>query len=147
MSFQLPDEGAASAELARQTHAWWLAAAEKAEIDVAGFDPDAPLNERIAWALGQGLEIGAVYSRFSSKRQHGNGDQVRTCVEHAASKGIYCPPEFVSMDEAQRGYRTRRDGLNRMLLILKHGLAKVLLVFKASRLYRQAFRFLAKICG
>ena len=54
MSFQLPDEGAASAELARQTHAWWLAAAEKAEIDVAGFDPDAPLNEQITWALGLG---------------------------------------------------------------------------------------------
>ena len=109
MSFQLPDEGAASAELARQTHAWWLAAAEKAEIDVTGFDPDAPLNEQITWALGQGLEIGAVYSRFSSKRHHGNGDQVRTCVEHAASKGIFCLPEYVCVVEAQVGVPVDRE--------------------------------------
>lgn len=43
-------------------------------------------------------------------------------------------------DEAQRGYRARRQGLDRMLAILKGRHATVLLVFKASRLYRQAFK-------
>lgn len=140
MVFQLCDVGAADNELVRDTHAWWQDAAEKAGINVSGFDRNAPLNERIAWALGQGLDIGVIYSRFSSKRQHSTSDQVRTCIQHAAANNIYCPPEFLCVDEAQRGYRTRREGLDRMLLILKHRHATVLLVFKASRLYRQAFK-------
>ncbi|MCR9294158.1 MAG: recombinase family protein, partial [bacterium] len=140
MAFQLPDAGAASQELAREVHEWWQEAAEKTDVDLSGFDPAAPLDERIAWALGQGLDIGTIYSRFSSKRQHSTSDQVRTSVQHAANKGIYCPPEFVCVDEAQRGYRARREGLDRMLLILKNRHATVLLVFKASRLYRQAFK-------
>ncbi len=140
MAFQLPDAGAANQELARDIHEWWQEAAEKTDIDLSGFDPAAPLDERIAWALGQGLDIGTIYSRFSSKRQHSTPDQVRTSVHHAATKGIYCPPEFVCVDEAQRGYRARREGLDRMLLILKNRYATVLLVFKASRLYRQAFK-------
>ncbi len=140
MAFQLPDAGAANQELARDIHEWWQEAAEKTDIDLSGFDPAAPLAERIAWALRQGLDIGTIYSRFSSKRQHSTSDQVRTSVQHAATKGIYCPPEFVCVDEAQRGYRARREGLDRMLLILKKRYANVLLVFKASRLYRQAFK-------
>jgi site-specific DNA recombinase len=140
MTFQLPDAGAASQELAREIHVWWQEAAENTDIDLTGFDPDAPLDQRIAWALKQGLDIGTVYSRFSSKLQHSTSDQVRTSVHHAATKRIYCPPEFVCVDEAQRGYRARREGLDRMLLILKHRYATVLLVFKASRLYRQAFK-------
>ena len=140
MAFQLPDAGSARSELAREVHAWWQDAAEKTDIALSGFDHRAPLDERIAWALEQRLDIGTVYSRFSSKRQHSTGDQVKTCVEHAVAKGIYCPPELACVDEAQRGYRTRRDGLNRMLMILKNRYATVLLVFKASRLYRQAFK-------
>lgn len=140
MPFQLPDAGAANEELAREVHAWWQEAAEKTDVDLSDFDFNAPLEERIAWALEQKLDIGTVYSRFSSKRQHSTADQVRTCVQHAASKDIYCPPEFVCVDEAQRGYRARREGLDRMLAILKHRYATVLLLFKASRLYRQAFK-------
>ena len=140
MAFQLPTAGAVSLELARNVHVWWQDAAKKTSFDLSRFDSDAPLDERIAWALEQGLEIGTVYSRFSSKRQHSTSDQVRTSVQHAATKGIYCPPEFVCVDEAQRGYRARREGLDRMLTILKNRYATVLLVFKASRLYRQAFK-------
>jgi len=140
MAFQLPNAGAASQELAGDVHVWWQDAAKKTSIDLSRFDPDAPLDERIAWAFEQAIEIGTVYSRFSSKRQHSTSDQVRTSVQHAATKGIYCPPELVCVDEAQRGYRARREGLDRMLTILKHRYATVLLVFKASRLYRQAFK-------
>ncbi|REJ88284.1 MAG: recombinase [Planctomycetota bacterium] len=145
MSTDLSNAGGADNELARNVHEWWQEAAEKAEVDdkkldLSGFDPDASLDERIAWALVQGLDIGTVYSRYSSKRQHSTADQVRTCVQHAAGKGIYCPPEYVCVDEAQRGYRARREGLDRMRAILKNRSATVLLVFKASRLYRQAFK-------
>jgi DNA invertase Pin-like site-specific DNA recombinase len=140
MSFELSAAGEVNEELTREIHLWWQESAQAAGIDVLGFDPDAPLGERIAWALSLGLVIGTIYTRFSSKRQHSTPDQVRTCVQEASRKGIYCPPELVSVDEAQRGYRTRRDGLNRMLMILKGRYATVLLVFKASRLYRQAFK-------
>ena len=140
MTFQLSEAGGANHELALDVHVWWQAAAKNAGIDLSSFNPNAPLDSRIAWALERGLEIGTVYSRFSSKRQHSTADQVRTSVQHAAAKGIYCPPEFVCIDEAQRGYRTRREGLDRMLAILKNRYATVLLVFKASRLYRQAFK-------
>lgn len=140
MSFSLPEAGSIDAALAAEVHAWWLAAVQGAGRETAGFDATASLADRIAWALRHGFEIGTIYTRFSSKRQHSTADQARTCVEHAARNRIYCPPELVSVDEAQRGYLTRRDGLNRMLMILKQRFAKVLLVFKASRLYRQAFK-------
>lgn len=140
MSFELSVAGAVDEELAREIHQWWQESAQAAGIDLSGFDADAPLATRIAWALALGLVIGTIYTRFSSKRQHSTSDQVRTCVQDASHKRIYCPPELVSIDEAQRGYRARRDGLDRMLSILKNRYATVLLVFKASRLYRQAFK-------
>lgn len=140
MTFELSAEGAVNSELAGEIHQWWQENAQAAGIDLSGFDAHAPLSNRIAWALAARLVVGTIYTRFSSKRQHSTSDQVRTCLQDAAFKRIYCPPELVSIDEAQRGYRARRDGLNRMLSILKHRYATVLLVFKASRLYRQAFK-------
>lgn len=140
MGIHLQEAGAIGEPLSSEIHAWWIAAAQSAGHDVAGCDAAAPLSDRIAWALEKGYEIGTIYTRFSSKRQHSTADQARTCVEHAARLRIYCPPEFVSVDEAQRGYLSRRDGLKRMLAILEQRHAKVLLVFKASRLYRQAFK-------
>jgi len=145
MNFPIPEAGAVDSELSRQIDQWWRESAERSGIDLRGFDSSAPLEERIACALSIGLVIGLIYSRYSSKQQHSTDDQVRTCVQHAAAKGIYCPPEYVSADEGQRGYYTRRLGLDRTLLILKHTAASVLLVFKASRLYRQAFKGYALI--
>ncbi|MBI1311627.1 recombinase [bacterium] len=140
MAFQLSEAGTVDQELAREISSCWQAAAERNGIEMAGFALEATLEERITWALGLGLEIGCVYSRFSSKRQHSTWDQVRTCIEHAASKGIYGPPEFVCVDEGTSGSRSRREGLDRLLRLLKSGRVSVLLVFKASRLYRQAFK-------
>ena len=140
MAYQIPEAGAVNEQLVRDIHQWWQDAAQSNRIDLSGFDPCASFEQRRAWALRQGLEIGTVYSRFSSKRQNSTADQVRTCVQHAATKGIYTPPELVSADEAQRGYRARRDGLERMRSILRQRVATTLLVFKASRLYRQAFK-------
>ena len=95
MSYESLSDGAASEELARLTREWWIKAAENADLDLAGFDPDSSLGDRCAWALGQGLDVGTPYARYSSTQQHSTSGQVRSCVQHAASKGIYCPPEFV----------------------------------------------------
>jgi len=140
MNTQLQEAGGVDDELAREIHEWWMAAAEGPNIDLKDFNPAAPLPKRIAWAHRNNLEIGTVYTRYSTRFQDSTADQTKTNVEHAASKKIYCPPEYVCIDEAQRGCKTRRDGLSRMLSILHHRLATVLLLFKASRLYRQAYR-------
>ncbi|TWT38947.1 recombinase family protein [Blastopirellula retiformator] len=140
MNTQISEAGSINAELTRETHQWWMEAAESADIDLTDFNPAAPLTDRIAWALRNNLAIGTIYTRYSTKLQDSTADQTKTNVEHAASIGIYCPPEYVCIDEGQRGCKTRRDGLDRMLFILRQRLATVLLVFKASRLYRQAYR-------
>jgi DNA invertase Pin-like site-specific DNA recombinase len=140
MSYELAIAGSASAQLATKAHEWWLEAARNADIVPGGFDPEAPLGDRIAWALGAGLVIATVYTRFSSKRQHSTEDQVRECLVWAAGHGMYVPPELISIDEATKGHRIRRDGLARLKEILRRRHASVLLVFKASRLFRQAFK-------
>jgi len=118
----------------------WLEIAARAGIDVTGLDPVASLVDRSAWAQSKCLDIGAVLSRFSSKLQHSTTAQVLDCVSFAANHGIYVPPEFVCVDEGVSGRKSRRDGLERMKLILKHKHARVLLVFKVSRLFRVAYR-------
>src|SRR5262245_56237583 len=105
----LPSEGAAGEGLQRQAHLTWVEAAGKAGVDLRGFRPDAPLAERLAWARGQGLEIAAVLSRFSTKLQHSTQTQVQENVEFAAWHRMYPPPEYVCVDEAVSGRKTRRD--------------------------------------
>ena len=51
-----------------------------------------------------------------------------------------CPRNFVCIDEAVSGRKSRRDGLDRMKLILQNKVAGVLLVFKVSRLFRAAYK-------
>ena len=80
MGFSLPEAGSIAESLVSEVHAWWLAAAQAAGCDVAGFDPSASLSDRIAWALKHGFEIGTIYTRFSSKRQHSTADQAQSCV-------------------------------------------------------------------
>ncbi len=140
MTFSLSDAGRLNPELARKVNQWWLNAAGNAQVDLEGFDPDAPLHERTACALERDLVIGAIYARFSSKQQHSTEDQIRECVIWAARNGILVPPELISVDEAVTGRQLRRDGLERMKQILRGRYASVLLVFKASRLFRQAFK-------
>jgi DNA invertase Pin-like site-specific DNA recombinase len=132
--------GGASEELARKAHGWWIEAAKKAGINLTGFDPNAPLAERIAWAIQAGLDIAVVLSRFSSKFQHSTDAQVQYNVEYGAWHGLYTPPEFICVDEAEKGRRMRRDGLQRAKAILKGRQASVLLVFKVSRLLRTGYK-------
>jgi DNA invertase Pin-like site-specific DNA recombinase len=132
--------GGASDELALKAHQWWLNVAKTAGIDLTGFDHNAPLAERIAWALQAGMEIAAVLSRYSSKLQHSTDAQIQYNVEYAARHRLYTPPEFLCVDEAQKGRRLRRDGLERVKAILKGREATVLLVFKVSRLLRTGYK-------
>jgi hypothetical protein len=127
-----------SAELAGRARDWWIEAATKAGIDLPGFDSTASFADRTAWAVASGLAVATIYSRYSSKQQHSTDDQVRECIAFAASHGMYVPPELISIDEAVKGYRRRRAGLDRLKTILRERQATVLLVFKVSRLFRQA---------
>jgi DNA invertase Pin-like site-specific DNA recombinase len=132
--------GGADEELAATAHQWWIETAKKAGIDLTGFDPQAPLAERIAWAIQAGLEIAVVLSRFSSKLQHSTRAQVQHTVEYAGHHKMYVPPEFICVDEAEKGRRVRRDGLNRAKAILHDRQAQTLLVFKVSRLLRTGYK-------
>jgi hypothetical protein len=122
----LPAAGAATEEVASKSHQWWIDAAAKAGIDLTGFDPAAPLLARIAWAEQASLDIATVLSRYSSKIQHSTEAQVQHNVEYAAWHRFYPPPEFVCVDEAVKGRRVRRDGLDRVEAILSARKAKVL---------------------
>jgi Resolvase, N terminal domain len=135
---ELAPEGGADLALRRNAHLAWLEAARAAGVDLTHFDPDATLEQRIAWALGLGLLVACVYTRFSSKTQHSTDDQVRAVVQFAARNAMYVAPELICTDEAAKGRRIRRVGLDRLKAILKARRATVLLVYKASRLFRQA---------
>ena len=137
-------EGAASAEIQAVARDRWLVTAKAAGIDLTGFDPSASLAQRIAWAVGQGLEIATVLARYSSKLQHSTQAQVEENVHFAGWHKMYVPPELISVDEGVSGRKSQRDGLNRCRFILGHRLAQTLLVFKVSRLFRasyQGYRF------
>jgi site-specific DNA recombinase len=140
MSHSLPAAGAAGPELARLAHQRWVEAASRAGIDLSGFDPEAPLQDRIAWAKARDLDIATLLSRYSSKLQHSTQSQVQDCVEFAGWHRLYPPPEFICVDEAVSGRKTRRDGLDRVRHILQQRLARTLLVFKVSRLFRVAYK-------
>ncbi|MEX2137674.1 MAG: recombinase family protein [Pirellulales bacterium] len=136
----LPVAGSASAELAKLVQETWSEAALKTGIELAGFDPDSPLGERLAWAHHRGLLSGGILSRFSTKLQQSTTAQVCDCVAYGAGHGIYVPPEFVCVDEAVSGRKVHRDGLNRIRFILEQKLINVLLFFKVSRLFRVAYK-------
>ncbi|MEQ8786072.1 MAG: recombinase family protein [Pirellulaceae bacterium] len=139
MSHHLPPAGSADNSLARKVHEWYMEAALKAGTNLDGFDPDAPLAVRLAWALRASLVIALAYVRFSSKQQHSDEDQLRANVVYAAQNGMYIPPEYVCVDKAVTGRRLRRVGLDRAKHILTERLASVLLVFTLSRLFRRSY--------
>ncbi len=132
--------GGASEKLIPLAQKWWIEAATKVGVDMTGFDPAAPLVERIAWAIQAGLEIATVLSRFSSKLQHSTDAQVQHTVESAGGRKLYVLWEFTCVDEAEKGRRVRQDGLDRAKAILKARQANVLLVFKVSRLLRTGYK-------
>ena len=140
MLMKLPPAGAANPELMASANLEWVEEARKHGIDLSAFDPTASLEDRIAWALSLGLVIGCVLSRFSTKMQHSTTEQVQADIRFAAANKIYVPSEFISVDEGVSGRKSRRDGLERAKSILREKRARVLLVFKVSRLFRAAYR-------
>jgi site-specific DNA recombinase len=135
-----PADGAANAELCHSAHAIWMENALNAGIDLTGFNPEATYAERVFWAGAMGLVIGCILSRFSSKMQHSTTAQVLDCVRFAAENGIYVPPELLCVDEATTGRKRKRAGVERMKTILKNKAARVLLVYKVSRLFRSSYQ-------
>ena len=132
MTIELPLAGSAGPEVVRLVPEAWTAASARAGVALDGFDPDAPLAERLAWADRAGQTPGTILSRYSSKLQHSTADQVRECVEFAARHGIYVPPEFVCCDEAVSGRKAHREGLDRVKRVLGGKHARVLLVYKVT---------------
>ena len=86
--------------------------------------------------------VGAIYARYSSRFQHSIVDQVRTLFEAAVRQEIYVPSEHVCFDQAVRGYKDRRPGLQRLRTLLPTGAVQVLLVFTTNRLYRKTYKAL-----
>ncbi len=138
MNERIPNIGGANKQLAQRAHDWWTETAGTNKMNLNGFDSEATFETRIGWANTNGFDIGTVYSRFSTKLQNSTDDQVRENIQWAAKNRIYVPPELISIDEAVKGKCVRRAGLERTKAILRERLASVLLVFKASRLFRQA---------
>ena len=138
MNSEIPNEGAANEDITKKSIAWWSEMAAINGVDLTNFDPTASLEERTAWAISIGLFVGAIYARFSSKMQKSTEAQVLENIQWAAKNGIYVPPEYISADEAVKGKRVKRDGIERTEAILSAFLVSVLLIYKASRLFRQA---------
>lgn len=136
----LPDAGAACDEVRELAHRVWMEYAARAGVNLSGFDPDAPLAVRLNFVRQLGLMIGCILSRFSTKLQQSTIAQVEECVRFAAAHGIYIPPEYICVDEAVSGRKLKRDGINRLRVILQAKLVDALLVFKVSRIYRVAYR-------
>lgn len=132
--------GGANLALQQSAHRWWMEAAERDGINLQGFDVNAPLESRLAWARQLGLLIGLILSRFSHKLQHSTEAQVQECLTFAARHGMYVPPEFLCVDEATTGRKQRRDGLDRAKALMQTGEVGVFLVFKLSRLFRVAYK-------
>ncbi|MCD0462484.1 recombinase family protein [Roseiconus lacunae] len=137
MHHQISEDGGVSAELARNALDHWMTAAA-AGINLDGLDPTASHEDLVKWARSRGLDIGSIYSRFSTKMQQSTEDQIRENLYWAARNNIFVPPRFISVDEGAKGSRVRRVGLERTKKILESGEVKVLLIYKASRLFRQA---------
>ncbi|MCH8149824.1 MAG: recombinase family protein, partial [Planctomycetes bacterium] len=140
MNYLVTDAGGPGEELARKAIEYFREAAKRESIDLVDFDPSAPLDQQIAWAEAQGLDIGCTYLRFSSKIQHSSEDQLRENILVAARLRIFIPPQLICLDEAKKGRTTRRVGLSRLKEILQSGRSFVLVLFKLSRLFRSSYK-------
>ncbi len=136
----LPDAGSAKPALQFEVHQHWIETARANKVDLTEFNPEAPFEERVAWAQRHGLLIATPYSRYSTKLQSSTADQLKACAAYAAQHGMYAPPELLCCDEGVRGKKVQREGLHRLGAIFDAKLADILLVFKMSRLFRLAYQ-------
>lgn len=136
----LPQEGAIRLELFPIISNSWMEFAAAAGIDMNGFPREGTLPERLAWARGQGLSIGLILTRYSTKDQDSTEAQATECLKGAVQKQIYVPPEYVCADEGVSGRKMNRAGLDRARQILSANQVDALLIYKVSRLFRKASR-------
>jgi site-specific DNA recombinase len=83
-------------------------------------------------------QVGAVYARYSTKRQDSVEDQVRECVAANLAKGILV--RYVFADRGVSGRKSRRPGLRALIEAVETGKVQVVSVFMLSRLYRKTYR-------
>lgn len=140
MTIVLPPEGSVDTRTAGCMHDWWTASAGVFGVDLADFDPAAPLEQRLAWARQQGLTIAAALARFSTQMQHSTDAQFQQIVEWAGRNKCYVVPEYCCMDEATSGRKEQRAGLERMKAVLSSGATEAMLVYKVSRIMRSAYK-------
>ena len=87
--------------------------------------------------------VGAIYARYSTRFQCSIGDQVRSMFEEAVKRGIHVPAENVFFDQAVRGGKNDRQGLNQLRAVLEQRQVRVLLLFSTNRLFRRLHHTLA----
>ncbi|WP_339687960.1 recombinase family protein [Gimesia maris] len=85
--------------------------------------------------LAKASKNGALYAR-DSVQQTSITKQVRRIYEIAVNKGIYIPREYVFIDQTVTGQQHSRPGLNQLRVALENQSVDILMVFSASRLYR-----------
>lgn len=134
-----PYSGGPSPQQQNLVRSIWTQAVKKFGLDDSGIDHNAPLRTRLTQVIRAGLPIGVIYSRFSTKKQGSTDDQIRACVEVAASKGIYVDPELVAIDEAVTGRKSQRVGFEWARELLSETPATVLVTYSTSRLYRRGY--------
>jgi DNA invertase Pin-like site-specific DNA recombinase len=117
----------------------WKQEGMKHGIEVSAIDHTAPLSTRISQAVRAGLDPCVIYSRFSTKKQNSTDDQLRACLQLAASKNLYCDPEMVGIDEAVSGRKSQRVGFERARTLLADTPATVLVTYSTSRIYRRGY--------
>ncbi len=88
-------------------------------------------------------EVGAIYTRFSSRHQHSTADQIRACREWAERNGVHVPAEYIFCDEAVTGRSSRRKGLASLIEALNDNRVHTAIFFATNRLYRNTAKALA----
>ena len=97
----------------------------------------ADAHTKLPRAMAQ--SVGAIYVRFSTVFQDSAVDQIRALYEFAVENKIFVPREHVYFDLGVRGYKNKRDALDRLRAVLAARKVNVLLLFATNRLFRKLY--------
>ncbi|HOI54494.1 MAG TPA: recombinase family protein [Phycisphaerae bacterium] len=85
-------------------------------------------------------QIGAVYTRYSTRFQHSTDDQVRECLKTAEAKGIIVPEDMIFSDEACSGRKRRRPGYEALTAAIEEGRVDCVIFMDTNRVHRKFHR-------
>jgi len=86
--------------------------------------------------------VAAIYARYSSRHQDSIADQVRGILEEALRLNNFVPRDMIFVDQAVRGFKSRRSGLSALQSVLCTKAVTVLLLFATNRLFRKTYKTL-----